>query len=571
MKTFSMYSFRHSAGIFFIFFFCISFLNKTSTQTPVIQFEKSLGGTQEEFFYNIEASGDTGYIAIGSTYSNDGDVHGNQGGWDMWMLHLNLGLDTIWTKCIGGSLSDWGFAIESIGSDGYVFSGYSTSDDGDILGNLGNYDAIAARLSRNGDTIDAMNTGGSENDMFGDFAVVSDGMFILAGISNSTDGYVYGNHGNDDIWMMKIGLHSDTLWTRCYGGSETDNLMKIVKTHDGSFLAGGITTSTDGDVHDNHGSADIFLMKVNDDGDTLWTKCYGGMGDEVLFDIRPTSDNGFIMAGYAGLVDGDVNANYGGADFWVLKLNSDGDTMWTKCLGGSENDIPRAVIETDDGGYLAGGYTFSDDGCVHGHHGEEDVWVVKLDAQGDTLWTRCFGGSNPDYLNDFQLTSDGGIILAAQTESDDGDVTENHGILDAWLVKLCYPSEITIDTTICFGSVYYAGGDYQSEAGTYYDVYENTNGCDSIITTILHVESCELGTRELTEELPVIFPNPTNGILYISIDDIDQIYVLDVTGKIILESNEKEIDLSSFPTGMYYVKVISTNNTQYLLKIIYTD
>ncbi len=159
-----------------------------------------------------------------------------------------------------------------------------------------------------------------------------------------------------------------------------------------------------------------------------WQKCYGGSDNDFSeCSIQPTTDNGYVLFGRADSDDGDVHGQNGGGDYWIVKLNSAGDTLWTRCYGGSCTERPGGILQTGDGGYILGGGAFSPDGDVHGTRGIEDAWVLKLDANGDTLWTKCYGGSGQDESFSIQQTDDGNFILACFAQSDDGDVKNSLG------------------------------------------------------------------------------------------------------------------------------------------------
>ncbi len=168
-----------------------------------------------------------------------------------------------------------------------------------------------------------------------------------------------------------------------------------------------------------------------------WQKCLGGSSLDDVLSIQQTSDGGYIVAGYTGSDDGDVSGKHGDLDFWVVKLSSTGSLQWQKCLGGSSLDDARSIQQTSDGGYVVAGYAYSNDGDVSGNHGNAaDFWVVKLSSTGSLQWQKCLGGSGDDGVGSIQQTSDGGYIVAGSTNSNDGDVSGNHGDLDFWVVKL---------------------------------------------------------------------------------------------------------------------------------------
>ena len=167
-------------------------------------------------------------------------------------------------------------------------------------------------------------------------------------------------------------------------------------------------------------------MKLNNLGDIEWQKCLGGTNTDIANSIQQTSDGGFIVAGYTFSNDGDVSGNHGGSDALVVKLNSSGDIEWQKCLGGTSWDEAYSIQQTSNSGFIVAGKTNSNNGDVSGNHGGDDYWVVKLNSLGDIEWQKCLGGTSWDVAYTIQQTSDGGFIVAGYTHSNDGDVSGNY-------------------------------------------------------------------------------------------------------------------------------------------------
>ncbi len=229
-------------------------------------------------------------------------------------------------------------------------------------------------------------------------------------------------------------MNGDTLWTKCLGGASVDVGFYAHQTADkGYIMAGGVNS---GELPGWHGAFDSYVVKLDSLKDTVWTKCLGGSDWEQAKCIRETSDGGFVIASYTGSDDGDVRGSHGGDDIWIVKLNSSGDTLWTRSLGGSENDEPYYIMETTDHEYVVAGYTNSDDGDVINNNGSRDAWLVKLKQGGSIRWSKCLGGSDFDEARYIIQTEDGGYIVAGSAGSDDGDVSGNNGERDLWVVKL---------------------------------------------------------------------------------------------------------------------------------------
>jgi hypothetical protein len=226
-----------------------------------------------------------------------------------------------------------------------------------------------------------------------------------------------------------------------------------VQTSDGGYVVAGYSKSEDGDVTGNHGDFDFWVVKLSEGGSLQWQKSLGGSDDDRANSIERTSDGGYIIAGgsgsrggyvpsveSSGLKDGDVTGNHGDDDFWVVKLSQDGALQWQKTFGGSRDDVANSIMRASDGGYVVIGYSESEDGDVTGNHGDfwgfKDFWVVKLSEAGELQWQKSLGGSDNDDAKSIMRTSDGGYVVAGGSWSDDGDVTGNHGYEDFWVVKL---------------------------------------------------------------------------------------------------------------------------------------
>jgi len=345
----------------------------------------------------------------------------------------------VWQKCLGGSHSDSARSIQQTSDGGFIVAGWTHSNDGDVSGYHGYVDYWIVKLDSYGNIVWQKCLGGSGDDRAYSVQQTSDGGFIVAGYALSNSGDVSGNHGTYDYWVVKLDSSGNIVWQKCLGGTLYDEAYSIQQTSDGGFIVAGYSLSNDGDVIGNHGSADYWVVKLNSSGDIVWQKCLGGSNQDCARSVQQTSDGGFIVVGYSKSNDGDVSVHHGSTlyfDYWVVKLNSSGDIVWHKCLGGSRYDWAYSVQQTSDGGFIVVGYTESNDGDVSGNHGGRDYWVVKLDSFGDIEWQKCLGGSSYDCAYSVQQTSDGGFIVAGKSYSNDGDVSGNHGLSDYWVVKL---------------------------------------------------------------------------------------------------------------------------------------
>jgi len=421
-----------------LFIVTLMIVQIAKAQPPSIAWQKCLGGTINEEAHSIQQTADGGYIVAGDTDSNDGDVSGNHGSIDVWVVKLNSSGSITWQKCLGGSGWDYAFSIQQTSDGGYIMAGYTASNDGDVSGNHGNDDFWVVKLNAEGSITWQKCLGGSNEEWPLSIQQTSDGGYIVAGYTNSNDGDVSGNHNpiTSDYWVVKLNSSGSITWQKCLGGSQDEGAYSIQQTSDGGYIVAGISSSNDDDVSGNHGYSDYWVVKLNADGLITWQKSLGGSWYDVATSIQQTPDDGYIVAGHTFSNNGDVSGNHGDYDQWVVKLNSSGSITWQKCLGGTDTEDAWSMQQTTDGGFIVSGDTESNNGDVSGNHGGTDFWAVKLNSSGSITWQKCLGGSSYDHNSSIFQTLDGGYIVAGSTASNDGNVSGNHGAQDFWVVKL---------------------------------------------------------------------------------------------------------------------------------------
>src|SRR6266542_835053 len=214
--------------------------------------------------------------------------------------------------------------------------------------------------------------------------------------------------------------------------------FSIQQTVDGGYIVAGYSYNYNDNREDSNCPFEYnyLVVKLNSRGIIQWQKCLGGSNEDYAYSVQQTADGGYIVAGYSSSNDGDVTNNHGSVDYWVVKLDSLGTIQWQKCLGGSRDEEGYSIQQTADGGYIVAGSTGSKDGDVTNNHGKTDYWIVKLDSTGIIQWQKCLGGTHDDEALSIQQTADGGYIVAGSTGSNDGDVTNNPNFADNWVVKL---------------------------------------------------------------------------------------------------------------------------------------
>lgn len=492
----------------------VSFLINTcyiTAQTPTLQWQKTLGGTLEDMASTIIQTSDGGYLTVGYSYSSDGNVTLNHGVQDYWVVKLNATGTIEWQKSLGGSDEDTPSSVVQTTDGGYAVAGFTASTDGDVTGNHGEYDYWVVRLNSTGTILWQKTYGGTNNDMAYSIAPTSDSGFIVAGLTTSYDGDINDNNGGGDVWIVKINSSGVLQWQKTLGGTASDQAKSISQTADGGYVMAGKTYSNDLDVSGNHGDYDFWVVKLDSAGTIQWQKALGGTNEDEAISIIKTTDGGYAVAGiiYSNANNGNITGQHGEHDFWVVKLNSLGTIQWQRPLGGSNSDRGYSIVQTNDGGFVVAGSCQSYNGdVVTGNNDNGGVWLVKLNAAGVVQWQKPFGGS--EYEEAFSLikTTDGGFVVAGFTYSNDGDVSGNHGDSDFWILKL---SGENLATT-----------DFQK------------NGI-------------------------IVYPNPVTDVLQIQgvTEPITAIKIIDLTGKTILEQTTSNhfFDVELLPQGIYLLEV----------------
>jgi hypothetical protein len=407
-------------------------------QAPTIQWEKSFGGSSYDVARSLQQTYDGGYIIAGFSDSNNGDVTGNHGFRDCWIIKIDNSGVIEWQKSLGGNISEEAYSIIQTADSNYVFAAYSSSNNGDVSGNHGSADYWIVKLNNSGSIVWQKCLGGTGDDQSRTIEQTYDGGFIVAGNSFSNDGDVTGNHGAADIWIVKLNNNGSLQWQKSLGGSGYDFASSIKLTTDSGYVIAGYTTSNNGDVSGNHSfDYDYWIVKLNNSGNIQWQKCLGGTNEDRAYSASTTNDGGYVVSGYSLSNNGDVSGNHSNDyDAWVVKLDNSGIIQWQKCLGGTSHDVSYSIIQNTNGQIIQIGITDSNNGDVSGNHGGDDLWAVCLSDSGAINWQKCFGGSSGDIGYCIKQDAYGGYIMAGISWSSDGDVSINHGIDDYWIVKL---------------------------------------------------------------------------------------------------------------------------------------
>jgi hypothetical protein len=404
----------------------------TNAQAPSIQWQKCIGGSGDEFTQGIAKLSDGNYLSFGNTNSTDGDFNASQGSSDAFLVKSDAQGNIIWKKTYGGSGDDnFNSVIENDG--GLIVLGTTSSNDGQVHGNHGENDVWMVRLNHNGKLLSQHCFGGSGDDWAASIFKTDNGKLVFCGGTNSNDGDVNGNHGDYDGWTVKLKQSGAIDWSKCFGGSGYDELFPNILEIENHLFFAGTTLSNDGDINGYHGNWDTYVLKLTQSGAIISSKCYGGSAEEKMAEMVQTDDGNIALAANSGSNDGDVTSN-SNFSMWVPKISSTtGNIMWQAFIGDAADTATGfGIIKTCDHGFAVFGIIAAGLSNIQTAQG----YVAKIDANGNTLWTTAFGGTDVDFFWKGTETQNGNLLLAGETFSNDGDVSGNHGGLDGWLVKL---------------------------------------------------------------------------------------------------------------------------------------
>ncbi len=518
--------------IFFFTFALILFtFNYTSAQQLEIQWQNcfgddAIGGNDASC---IAPTSQGYFFAMQARVSGPPNYHGND---DIWLVHIDTLGNLLWEKCYGGSEYESPYKIIKVSNNEYYIYCTTNSTDGDI------------------------------------------------------QSY---NHGYADIWVIKINGNGDIIWERCYGSSNGEQARTAHLTPDGGLLMLSRVTKGDGDVSEYFGSYDIWLTKIDSLGDIEWERTYGNQYLDNVIDILLTSDSCILLTGAndkaGGMVTCHPYADYA-ADVWLLKLDMLGNIIWQGCYGGTYYDLAKRVVEVSDG-YIIAASTNSNDGNVNGYHGvpgepgKKDIWVFKINFEGNLLWQKCFGGGGYESLKYFSQTENGSFIIIGSTSSNDGDVSGNHstpGERDIWMFEFSDGGELLWQR--CYGGWRQEGleGTPVYKISDYnYVIAANTNyatddvQCETVDYSgdawVFEIKDTTVGIQQTPlNDVLKVYPNPTNNYVIFELpviqneakrsEESNLIRITNTLGQQVaqlkLKGNKTVWDTRSIQAGVYF-------------------
>ncbi len=410
---------------------------------------KNIGGSLNDEIKSVVLQNDN-YILLGNTESVDGDLNRTLGTQDFWIVKLSSEGKIIWSKTYGGSDDDRGGTISKTTDDGFIVSGYSRSNDGNVSTNSGSYDHWIVKLDAEGNLLWEKTFGFLGDDRAFAVKQTPDEGFVTAGFLD-VDNYEGPNivpvktnkaakslktlHGVGEFWVHKLDKNGIKEWEKFFGGSSNDRANDIVVTNEGHFILIGATESNDFDISNNKGSYDYWVVKINALGDLIWEKTFGGSGIDIANAITQTNDGNYVIIGDSRSADGDVNENKGNADVWIIKINTNGDLLEQLSIGGTDFDTAQDIFETKSGTFLISGHTRSKDGDVLNSKNENDYYIAEIDQDLKLQWSSAFGGDSFDFAYGILEDNNGNILVVGDSESADTQI-KNKGKKDALVISL---------------------------------------------------------------------------------------------------------------------------------------
>jgi hypothetical protein len=313
-----------------------------------ILWERTYGGTDDEYGSSVIQTSDGGYIIVGTTYSFGLGLS------DIYLIRTDSNGDTLWSRTFGGTGQENGISVQQTLDKGYIITGGTQSFG------AGGWDIYLIKTDSSGYPSWAKTFGGANDEGASYVQQTSDSGYIITGSTRSF------GQTSGDVYLIKIDINGDTLWTKIYGGNDYENGYSVKQTNDGGYIIGGFTTSF------GTGYYDVYLIKTNDIGDTLWTKSYGdvSVSDDEAWSIQQNADSSYIITGI-------TNGPAAGYSPLLMKINLNGNILWSKTYGGTINDGAYFGQQTSDNGYIMVGFTSSFGA------GAWDIYLIKTDSSGN--------------------------------------------------------------------------------------------------------------------------------------------------------------------------------------------
>jgi hypothetical protein len=357
----------------------------------------------------------------------------------LFSFSLNgMSQDILWEKSYGGKHAEYLFDAQPTADYGFILAGSSisgkTGNKEDA--NKGDLDYWVWKMDEKGDLDWQKSFGGTGVDLLQSIKITSDGGYVLAGISNSKKGLdkQEDSKGNDDFWVIKLNAKGNELWQKTIGGSGQEKLHSITVTSDGGYLLAGSSASYKslknstgvedlyGKTENTRGNLDYWIVKLKKDGTVEWQKTLGGKYADELKGITVLKNGNYLVGGTSNSpVSGDkTEASFGLNDYWLLQLDTTGNVVWQKTIGGAQDDNLFAVTATKDGGFIVGGNSNSptSNTKTRGSEKGSDFWIVKFDTEANILWQECYNYGERDVLTSIIENTDETFLIGGYAQSE---------------------------------------------------------------------------------------------------------------------------------------------------------
>ncbi|WP_320814968.1 hypothetical protein [Flavobacterium sp.] len=426
---------------FFLLFSCTDDYNGSQNNfNGEVQWVKTFGGADEEIIRGVCATSDGGVVVVGNTKSSGGDITDKRYlEEDIWLSKYDVNGNLLWSKTYGGNLDDLGYSVIENDDLSLTVAGYSKSSDGDVPTNLGMHDFFIFKTDSNGNLIWKKSYGFMSHDHAHKIISTSDRGYFVTGYADYSGIVRSANvilHGVGEYYGIKLNSVGEKEWDIYFGGTQNDRVFDVVESKDKGLIMVGYSESSDFDVTDNHGGYDYWVIKINSTGNLVWKKSFGGSGLDQAYGIAKSINNTYLIAGTSNSTDGDISSNKGNNDVWVINIDDNGNKIWDKSFGGTGFDFANSIKAMSNGNFVISGHTRSADLDINENKGENDFWALTISQSGYLLWQKTFGGSSYDFAYDATETADNGIVIVGETESNDYDVIENKGIKDLLIIKV---------------------------------------------------------------------------------------------------------------------------------------
>jgi hypothetical protein len=488
-------------------YFYLLLLAPLFMQGQDILWEKSYGGKNADYLFDAQPTADNGFILAGSSLSGKtgNKTAGNNGDFDYWVWKMDANGKLDWQKSLGGSGFDLLQSIKGTQDGGFILAGTSSSNQGldKLSDSKGLSDFWVVKLDAKGQEQWQQTIGGSGQEDLLTVIPTRDGGYLLGGSSSSGKTVISATttlktqstakedltlktestRGSMDYWIVKLDSKGNVVWQKTYGGRYSDLLRSLEQTKDGGFILGGYSNSPQsGDkTAASIGIGDYWVIKTDELGAIEWQNTYGGSGDNQLYVIHQTEDEGYIVGGNTnspGALTTKGGSVQSGSDFWLLRLDTKGEVVWSETYNYGKVDILTSLVENSDHSFLVGGYAQSERATTakglkqKEAAGINDYIALKVTAQGEAVWEKIVGSGGEDILRKLISTRDGGYLLAGTSNaSSSGDKSTTLGSNDFWVVKLqdqlvpltvqasieAIPNPVSTFTNIIIGYEYQTG------------------------------------------------------------------------------------------------------------------